>query len=96
MKMVLLTILEARRVLEDLEMMDERYEEDLTRAIEIMEESLHYTVEVDIGKDNTVPSKGHQDTQVVQLCTSDKERGESSLVSALGVEECAARFSKDD
>lgn len=65
--MVVLTILEARHVLSDLEVMDERYEEDLSRAIEIMEESLHNTQEIEIpdGKGSDIPPSGDTNTQVV-------------------------------
>ena len=51
MKMVILTMTEAKHVLDVLEIMaetDERYEEGLTMAIEIMEEALRQPQEVEI------------------------------------------------
>ena len=68
--MVILTMTESKHVLDVLEIMaetDERYEEGLTMAIEIMEESLRQPQEIEIpdGRDSKVSPERDKDTRVV-------------------------------
>ena len=97
MKMVILTQMEARFLLELIEE-EVPLQRDINDAVEILEEALLQPQEYDIpdGRVDTVPLSGDTDTQVVQCGTGCEERGELSLGTTLGEEQCAGAVSEDD